>query len=158
SLLSGISMRRKLVMGDVDVSPILALWLTKEFIGSRAVAAGLFADLAHELYKRGIRPRALIYTYENQPWEKVMLLGFRRSLPETLLIGVQHAPLAEQYFSGHPSRLQWEDGTAPDVLVAMGEEFRGRLIDGGAPAERVVVGGALRFPSIRLPVGARVRV
>ena len=43
----------------------------------------------------GFAPRALFYTFENQPWEKAMLAGFRNALPGTMFIGVQHAPLAD---------------------------------------------------------------
>ena len=150
-LMIPMSMRRRLTLDGVDVSPMLALALAREMASPRAVAAGLFASLAMGIKKRGVVPRLLIYTYENQPWERAMLLGFREVLPETRLIGVQHAPLAEQYFSGHPSRRQWKDGSAPDVLVVIGEEFRERLLARGAPPERVLVGGALRFPALYAP-------
>jgi len=89
-----------------------------------------------------------MYTFENQPWEKAMIAGFRRALPATRLVGVQHAPLAENYLSAYPSRRQWREGTVPDLLVTIGEDFRDRLVARGAPRERVIVGGALRYPSI----------
>jgi hypothetical protein len=66
---------------------------------------------------------------------------------------VQHAPLAERYLSAHPSRQQWRNGTAPDLLTTIGEEFRDRLLALGAPNDRVAVGGALRFPMMLAKCG-----
>ncbi len=152
------ALRRRLVVGGLDVTPLIRWARGLELMSSRLVSAGLYFGLASGLRRLGVAPRALFYTYENQPWEKVMLAGFRRALPSTILVGVQHAPFARQYLSAHPSRRQWQDGTTPDLLVTIGEEFRERLIACGAPPERVLVGGALRYPGILAERnGGRVR-
>jgi hypothetical protein len=144
--------RRSWTLNGIDVAPIVRLARRRELGSSRVVAAALYADLAGALARAGAAPRALFYPYENQPWEKVMLAGFRRALPNTVLIGVQHAPLAPRYLSAHPSRRQWSDGTTPDLLLTIGPEFRERLLALGAPPDRIAIGGALRYPEMTRPV------
>ncbi len=143
-----LAIKRQLSIGEVDVSRLLRQAMHRELASPRLVAAALYERLAYALTRRGLAPRALFYTFENQPWEKAMLAGFRRALPGTMLIGVQHAPLAERHLCAHPSRRQWRDGTTPDLLVTIGDVFRERLVALGAPAERIVVGGALRHADL----------
>jgi hypothetical protein len=143
-----LSLKRRLVMAGIDLTRLARLALRRELASSRLPAAALYAYLAPGLKRSGTMPRALFYTYENQPWEKTMLAGFRRVLPSTILVGVQHAPLAERYLGGHPSARQWRDGTAPDLLVTVGPEFQQRLIALGAPSNRILVGGALRYTDL----------
>jgi surface carbohydrate biosynthesis protein (TIGR04326 family) len=132
-------------ISGLDLTRIVRLALRREFASSRLVSAALYARLAAALKRAGMKPRVIFYPFENQPWEKAMLAGFRRDLPQATLIGIQHASIAERYFSGHPSRRQWSDGTAPNLLVTMGEEFHDRLAAKGAPRQRLAVGGALRY-------------
>jgi glycosyltransferase involved in cell wall biosynthesis len=139
------AVRARLTIADVDVTPLVRRALARVMASPKLVRAALYADLAKAIERRGLRPELVLYTYENQPWEKAMLLGFRRALPATRLIGVQHTPFARNWISGHPGTRQWRDGTAPDLLLTIGAEFRERLLATGAPAERIRVGGALRF-------------
>jgi surface carbohydrate biosynthesis protein (TIGR04326 family) len=142
------ALRRRFELAGIDLSPLVDLALVRELTSSRLVRAALYSGLAAALERKGVTPSALIYTYENQPWEKMMLAGFRRVCPATLLIGVHHAPFSAAFIGCHPSRRQWHDGTMPDLLVTIGEDFRERLLGLGAPAERVLVGGALRYPDL----------
>ena len=143
-----LALRRRLTIGGIDVSPLIGWARGRELASPRLVSAAMYLAVARTLRRLRLTPRVLFYTYENQPWEKVMLAGFRRVLPSTTLIGVQHAPFAGQYLSAYPSRRQWSDGTTPDLLVTIGEEFRESVIAAGAPPDRVMVGGALRYPDI----------
>jgi surface carbohydrate biosynthesis protein (TIGR04326 family) len=142
------ALRRRFELAGIDLTPLVHLARTRELTSSRLVRAAMYSGLAAALARNGVTPRAIIYTYENQPWEKAMLAGFRRVRPATRLIGVQHAPIAAGYIGCHPSRRQWHDGTMPDLVVTIGEEFRERLLGLEAPADRVVEGGALRYPDL----------
>ncbi len=142
------AVRRNIVFEGIDLSPLVRLAISRVMASSRLLYAALYSRLAQGLKQHGFAPRVVMYTYENQPWEKTMLAGFRRDLPGTVLVGVQHAPIAERFLSGHPSTQQWNDGSAPDILVTIGEEFRERLITLGAKRERLMVGGAIRHPKL----------
>jgi len=143
-----LTIKSRLSIAGVDVSRLLRHAIRRELASPRLVAAALYEGLANGLTRMGFAPRALFYTFENQPWEKAMLAGFRQALPGTMLVGVQHAPLAERHLCAYPSRKQWQDGTTPDLLVTIGDAFRDRLLALGAPAERIAVGGALRHADL----------
>jgi surface carbohydrate biosynthesis protein (TIGR04326 family) len=142
------AIKNRLSIAGVDVSRLLRQAMRRELASPRLVAAALFERLAYALTRTGFAPRALFYTFENQPWEKAMLAGFRHALPGTMLIGMQHAPLAERHLCAYPSQRQWQDGTTPDLLVTIGDGFKDRLVALGAPAERIAVGGALRHADL----------
>jgi hypothetical protein len=142
------AIKRRFVMGSADVTRIVRLALARDLASPRLISASRYVNVAFALKSASLAPRAVFYTYENQPWEKAMLAGFRRALPSIVMVGVQHAPLPERYLSGHPSRRQWADGTAPDLLITIGAEFRERLTALGAPPDRVIVGGSLRHADL----------
>jgi surface carbohydrate biosynthesis protein (TIGR04326 family) len=142
-----MALRRRAVLDGVDVTPLVRRALGQELMSTRLVGAALYRGLARHLRRLGLAPRVLLYTYENQPWEKAMIAGFRRASPSTRLVGVQHAPFAENYLCAFPSRRQWREGPVPDLLVTIGEDFRDRLLALGAPRDAIAVGGALRYTS-----------
>jgi hypothetical protein len=147
-----LTLRRRFVLQGVDLTRLMWLSVRRELASSRLPAAALFQYLAPHLKRLGVCPQTLFYVWENQPWEKTMLAGFRRALPSTTLIGIQHAPFAERFLSGHPSARQWRDGTTPDLLLTAGPGFRARLIALGAPPSRIIVGGTLRYCDLCSPV------
>lgn len=142
------AIKGQLSIAGVDVSRLVRRAIRRELASPRLVAAAIYERLAYALARTGFAPRALFYTFENQPWEKAMLAGFRQALPRTMLIGVQHAPLAQRHLCAYPSRRQWQDGTTPDLLITIGHALKDRLLALGAPAERVLVGGALRHADL----------
>jgi hypothetical protein len=142
------AVRRRSSIAGTDVTPLVRRAVRMELASTRLIFAVQYFGLARAMKARGMTPRIVLYTYENQPWEKQMLAGFRRALPATVLVGVQHAPFAASYLAPQPTARQWRDETTPDLLATIGEEFRDRLIAHGAPPARVIVGGALRYPSI----------
>jgi len=131
-----------------DMSPLLRHFVLEEIYSPQIIQALLFGNVAANMQKRKAVPKTLVYVYENQPWEKILLLSFRRDLPNTKLIGVQHAPFSDRYLSIFPSKRQWQDGTAPDILLTIGDEFLNQLISKGAPPDRVAIGGSLRMPHL----------
>ena len=146
------AVRRHLRLGGFDLSPLVRRAVRREFTTSRLLGAAVYAGLAAGLKRSHIRPKLVLYTCENQPWEKCMLLGFRRELPETQMIGVQHTPMAENYLSGQHSDKQWAGDSAPDLLLTIGREFYDRLVASGVSSDRLHVGGALRFDDmLRIP-------
>ncbi len=145
------SVRRTLVIDGVDLSPLVARALAEEKVSGVAPRALLYYEFGRECAKRGLKPDVLLYTYENQPWEKQLIAGFRRYCRETVLVGVQHTVFASFYLSADPSHWQLDQNYFPDLVIASGTEYRERLLRCGVPSERVVMGGALRFPEIAAP-------
>jgi len=90
----------------------------------------------------------LIYPYENQPWERMLVIAARqRGVP---IIGYQHggglARYMLPYFHG-----AGEAGFAPlpDRIITSGSYAHELLATGGTPPERLVMGGSLRYQYLR---------
>jgi hypothetical protein len=139
------AIKKNLIVAGIDVSPVVQFFVRKELSSPQIIQALLLANIAKNMKSKQITPDLIIYTYENQPWEKILLAGFHRFLPNTKMIGVQHAPFAEHYLSAYPSKRQWAEKTAPDILITIGPEFLRHLITRNAPPDRVIVGGSLRM-------------
>lgn len=89
------------------------------------------------------RPQAVIFPYENQPWEKLLVLAARdRGVP---CFGYQHgAGLARfmlAYFQGS-GEVEW--APLPDVIFTSGQYSHELLNASGVPSARLVMGGNFR--------------
>ena len=139
------SVQNNLSVAGLDLSSVVRQYIWKELTSSQIIQALLLKNIAKNIKHQNIFPTFLIYTYENQPWEKIILTSFRKHLPNTKLIGVQHSPFSDRYLSVYPSQRQWHEKTTPDTLVTIGENFKKQLILRGAPSDRLVVGGSLKL-------------
>jgi hypothetical protein len=139
------AVNKSVTIGGVDVSPLVTLSVKEEQTLPQIIQASLYSDVAKMLHKAKINPEILVYTYENQPWEKTMLQAFRKTFPNLTIIANQSAPFAELYLSAFPSKLQWNLNNVPDKLVVIGENTRNRLIKLDALPEKVIVGGSFRI-------------
>lgn len=90
------------------------------------------------------RPSLVIFPYENQPWEKMLVLAARAQGVSTL--GYQHgaglARLRLAYFQG---KEEHEFAPLPDVIVTSGPYAYDMLSEGGTPPDRLIMGGSLRY-------------
>lgn len=105
----------------------------------------LYTRLPLRLSQQGYDVRALIAEFENMIPEKMLIEGFRKTLPKTELIGVQHSalfPLLLCLFTPIEERCY-----APmyDKIICNGDLFKQILIEEGFPSERATIGASLRY-------------
>ncbi len=91
------------------------------------------------------RVKLLIYTYENQPWEKLLCLAFRREAPATTLVAYQHTCVNPLWLNYFPGKREFVFAPMPDRIVANGRLSLKLLRDGGYPAGLLSDGGAFRY-------------
>ena len=151
-LMFPLSIRNKLVLCDKNLSPIISYTISKEHTYPQIMSALLYADIGRTLAKHKIQPETLIYPYENQPWEKILLRNFRKFCPTTKLIGMQHTPFADNYVSCIPSLKQGQNNILPDILVTIGKDFHNRLIHYSIPKNKLEIGGYFRNPKLAKPL------
>ena len=90
----------------------------------------------------------LIYPHENQPWERMLILAARAHGVPT--IGYQHggglARFMLPYFHGSTEA---EFAPLPDRIITSGPYSHELLAAGGAPLDRLIMGGSLRYQHLR---------
>jgi hypothetical protein len=129
----------------VDCSGVVRYEARKAAASFRIPEAAMLHDVPRRLADLQVLPHKVMYAYEYQPWEKALLLGARQAWPDATACAVQIAPFAENSLGFFPGR--HDSACMPDHLVAMGPEFRDIFVRRGFPAERLSVGGAIRFES-----------
>jgi hypothetical protein len=75
-LIFPFAIKRNLIIAGIDVSAIVQFFVRKEISSPQIIQALLLTNLARNMKDRQITPDLIIYTYENQPWEKILLAGF----------------------------------------------------------------------------------
>lgn len=92
-----------------------------------------------------VRPRIVAWPWENHSWERTFV-GQARSRG-VVTVGYQHSVIGPQMLNYSPRSNR--DGLAgiPDHVACSGTATRDQLAAWGLPRERMVVAGALRFPT-----------
>jgi len=158
---------RPLRIGGLDVSPLFAAERRRTAFNGASLEAILSYRLPRRLAEAGIEPELVIEPFENMIPEKPLILGVRRFLPATKLVGFQHGALYPLLLCNFVTAGESEFAPVPDRVVCNGEFFRDVLVREGLPAERAVVGPALRYAHLwgirrqsddRLPGPARLLI
>ena len=124
-------------------------WLVRRAVarenGTAQAAAIAWQMSCQSAWLRAVRPTVVAWPWENHAWERALVRDARRLGTRT--VGYAHVPFnAREWNFGADVLPTGVDGL-PDTLVACGETGRERLIAWGAPPDRVIVAGALRFDS-----------
>ncbi|PCI42175.1 MAG: hypothetical protein COB46_01295 [Rhodospirillaceae bacterium] len=127
-----------------DVSALFALESLRDVQRPQPSRAYAYKDIAKTLVRKGVYPKAIIYPFENQGWERAFTAGMHKYLPDCRLIAYQHCPFSARMISFLPSKSDLLDNL-PDKLIVMGPNYAQVFIDHGFPKERIVMGGSLRF-------------
>lgn len=70
---------------------------------------------------KNIRVENFLYTYENNPWEKMCIMAIRRYSPGTRIIGYQHAVIPQASANMFVSHPETEFMPMPDRILTTGE-------------------------------------
>ncbi len=128
-----------------DLSALFELECNKDKIYPQSTLAYTLADVARTLATHKVMPKAIVYPFENQGWERALIVGMRRHLPNTRLIAYQHSPFAARYIGIFPPRNDINVDRLPDRFVVMGPHYVKLFADHGWPWKRLVLGGSVRF-------------
>lgn len=113
------------------------------------------------------RPSTVAWPWENHAWERTFVEAARRN--KTRTIGYQHSVVGRHMLNYAAHANQHGAAELPDVILCTGAATRDQLARWGAPIDRMVIAGALRFPAglrtrfdasaplfVALPFGGRV--
>lgn len=108
-------------------------------------------NLIHYYYIRGvlkkIKVSVFLYPFENQSWEKMSIVAFKKHSPSTRLIGYAHSSFRPYLFGYLCSKKEEKSIPFPDKIITVGEEFRSILEKSGNYTNNVKIsaGCALRY-------------
>gem|GEM_PF-3385819 len=136
------------VVGEQDFSPLLRQLFSLDLNSASVTMAHGYYGIAEYLAKHGVKPKSIVYTFENQGWERAMIKGFRKHLPETRIVGYQHAPYAKRYLSFYLSDMDLSCDNSPDEIIFMGQAYKELFSAHGFPESKSCMGGSLRFENV----------
>jgi hypothetical protein len=112
--------------------------------GGGGPAMNLWQRHCQERWLRATHPARVLWPWENHGWERNLCRAGRHH--GITLIGYQHTVIGPHQFNYATATNH--DGTAsiPDIVVANGPAYHDEMLAWGVPAERLVIGGAFRFP------------
>ncbi len=100
-----------------------------------------------ERWLEDVMPGRVAWPWENFAWERGLCRAARRHDVKT--IGYQHTVIGPHQINystaTNPDGLE----SIPDLVVANGPAYRAELVAWGVPEDRLLIGGALRFPRFK---------
>jgi hypothetical protein len=88
----------------------------------------------------------IIYPFENQPYEKMLILSSKKLKMEYRFIGYQHASIPDNYLNYFNSSKEKNKIPTPEIIVANGN-LNKIILNQSNFKSRVINGGSLRFAS-----------
>ena len=112
--------------------------------GGGGPAMNLWQRHCQERWLHTARPGRVLWPWENHGWERNLCrAGRRHAVP---LIGYQHTVIGPHQFNYATATNPDDTDSIPDVVIANGPAYLDEMLAWGVPAERLVIGGAFRFP------------
>lgn len=141
----------------LNLSPVFELERRMDKGRTQSVLAYTYSEIARTLVMKGVKPKAIIFPFENHGWERALLAGARRHLSQTRMIAYQHAPFAARHIGFFPSQSDLNSGRTVDKLIVMGKRFEDLFTRFGWSAEKLALGGSLRFENSDIIISNRKR-
>lgn len=112
--------------------------------------------LMKRLRRKGMNIDRIIITFENMFSEKPLILGAKKFLPGTKVLGFQHASLFPLLLCCYTSAVESKVLPMPDKIICSGRFFEKIMGQEGFPVNKLVPGPALRFQYLlgAMPTGA----
>ena len=136
---------KKLRFAGMDIGPLVKYELRQDWVHNQAADSLLMAAVVRRWAAQGDQISRIIYVFENQSWERALCWQAGRSLPETTLVGYQHARVPRLMLNWFLAPGEEKDAPLPDRLVTVGHHSAHVLTSGGHGPERLRVGGALQM-------------
>lgn len=148
-ILSKIKKEFQLTSSGVNFLPILKREWNNSFWGEAAVLNYIYAASFKNL-QLPVATEKVLYVWENQPWEQ-SLLSLKDLHPNISFLGSVHTPANAAFFNlkvfpGNVNEFYLTNGRkVPDFICAPSIKAKEVLVNGGWPANNVIIAEALRY-------------
>jgi hypothetical protein len=130
-----------LILEGVDVSSLFYEEKQKDSINLETLNFILMKRLAESR----IKPLMIIDGFENMVSDKMIILGARKHLSDTILKGFFHIPVATNNLCNFIGQSEMQFAPLPDQVICNGEVYRKILETENYPKKLLRVGTALRY-------------
>lgn len=89
----------------------------------------------------------VIYPFENQPWDKMMMLAIKRSDKKCMTIGYQHTTVPPLMLNYSVGKYDSKNQLQPDIIISNGEHWR-RVLEASGFSSQIKNGGSLRYAAV----------
>lgn len=134
---------------NFDIGPLITEELKIDQANFRSFQSYLCYITGRKICKR-FEVRSFIYSFENLIWEKMFCLAFRDFSPDTAIIGYAHSTVSRMETFYSVSKFESDLIPLPDTIVVNGPRARDTLVASGFEPRKIVIGGAYRYPSVRI--------
>jgi len=135
---------------DLEVSDIIVSELKQDRLNTRAEQSFLNYCSSKRICNKWALS-TFIYSFENQMWEKMFCLGFRKYSPQTFITGYAHSVVIPMDTVYTLSRHEKHRIPLPDQIVVNGRKARDVLVDSGFDKNCIHIGGAVRYADTEGP-------
>jgi hypothetical protein len=132
----------------MDISNLIYGDQKNDWIGIRTPRDLILYYFVKGWKRKGIKIESFIHTYENNTWEKVYNIAFRKYYPETNIIGYQHSAIPKMLVNYFISSVEKEIIPLPDRIITNGEYPRKLFLESGYGSDLIVAGGAIRYSNL----------
>lgn len=114
--------------------------------GGGALAMTRWQNHCHGNWLRSVRPRCVVWPWENHPWERDFVRRCGDLGVETR--GYQHTVVGRHRLNFSPKTNFDGERSLPDRIICNGPAYLEQLIQFGLDPARLIIGGAFRFPAV----------
>ncbi|HNW93645.1 MAG TPA: hypothetical protein PKM88_12115, partial [bacterium] len=143
-LLQRASRFRKVIVREIDISPLLQAQADAEAENGSEALPLTERAMVRGLRRRGWKVERLIYPFENQPWERMLLTSMRSTYPDCAMVGYQHSVVSPRYLFYRSEASESAYMPQPDSIVTSGFAAAALLSHYGYRS-RIIVGCGLRY-------------
>ena len=136
-----LNIKLKYYLNEIDVTNDIKFSLLLDYLELRSFDA--FAEKYKTELLVKLKPKAFIYIYENQSWEKVVCSILNKNNIHT--IGYQSSGFSPIFLNFFPTHKDSEIMPAPRIILTVGENFTKYLKENGSYKIPLETFAALRF-------------
>jgi hypothetical protein len=120
-----------------------------ELISPSTLNNYLFLKMASRLKTWGLTAHTSFYTYENNSWERMFILGHRRQWPSCQIFGIQHSVIPEASLNMFIGKTEAALCPQPDTILTSGPLAQEMLLNGSSTQARLSIFGTTRYQYLR---------
>lgn len=137
----------KIPFGGLNVLSILQEDLSQDRATARVEQSYLNYFISKRISRRFV-VKSFLFSFENHVWERAFCDGFKK-MGDTKLIAYAIVFINRMYTCYSVSRVEKAVVPHPDIIIVSGSQGKDMLAESGFDADKIIIGGAVRYPNLR---------